>query len=224
MAGAGLMLLVVEGWARIGAGAGGAVLVSAAFGLAVAMLLAPRSRRAWRSGGMALASAAAGLAVLVAIDVLTARGRGHLQGSVLDARSPADVRDQLANRYATAWQALRDPAMAVATAVAVGLAAAGVRMRTWLLGPVQGDELFVAAFAGGLLAGVTGALVEDSGPLLLVEAVLVLACAAVYLHAPPVGRRAPEPGVPAYASSSATPSTAADRPTIAVLGGSQGTA
>lgn len=218
---AGMAMLVVEGWARIGAGVGGAVLVSAAFGLAAAIGLGPtpRGRRAW----LAPAGAAAGLAALVAIDELTARGRGHLQGSLLDARSFADVRDQLADRYATAWNALRDPAMAAATAVSLALAAAGVRLRA-LLRPVGGEWLFAAAFAGGLLGGIVGALVEDSGPLLLVEAVFVLACAAVYLHAQPAPRAPPKPAVAPYASSSAAPSTAAERPTIAVLGGSHGSA
>lgn len=218
LAACGLVLLVVEGWARIGAGVGGAVLVSAAFALALALLMAPGGRRL-----LVLGAVPAGLALLVAIDLVAARGRGQLQGSVLEARSLADVRDELDNRYATAWRALREPGMALATVVAAVLAAAGARLRARLLAPVGGDELFAAAFAGGLLGGVVGALVEDSGPLLLVQAVLVLACAAVYLHAA-APRRGAAHGAPVYASSSAAPNAAAERPTIAVLGGSQGTA
>ena len=58
--------------------------------------------------------------------------------------------------------------------------------------PVGGDPGWTAAFAGGLTAGVVGALVEDSGPLLLVGAMLALACIAAYLHGrPPAARPAP---------------------------------
>ena len=226
LAASGLALLIVEGWARIGAGAGGAVLVSAGFALAAAVVLAP-GRPTRLRGLAAIAGAAGGLALLIAIDLLTARGRGHLQGTVLDARSLADLRDEVTNRYATAWRALRDPGMAVAASAALALAVAGVRLRARLLAPVAGDRLFAAAFAGGLLAGACGALVEDSGPLLLVEAVLALVCVAAYLHAQPPPRRPrthADRDESAYASSSAAPSPSADRPTIAVLGGSQGTA
>ena len=50
-----------------------------------------------------------------------------------------------------------------------------------------------AAFAGGLTAGVVGALVEDSGPVLLVVAVFALGCVASYLWgrpAQPIGDQA----------------------------------
>jgi hypothetical protein len=75
--------------------------------------------------------------------------------------------------------------MPVATAGALLCTAFGVRMRRSLLAPVGGDPAWLAALAGGLAAGVVGALVEDSGPVLLVVAVFALGCVLSYLWAPP---------------------------------------
>jgi len=68
-----------------------------------------------------------------------------------------------------------------------------VRDRAPLLRPVDGDPAWLAALCGGLAAGVVGALVEDSGPVLLVVAVFALGCVCVYLW----GRaRQPASGAP----------------------------
>ena len=75
--------------------------------------------------------------------------------------------------------------MAAATAIALLCAATAAHRRELLLSPVSGDPAWAGALAGGLAAGVTGALVEDSGPLLFVAAVLVLGCVACYLHGRP---------------------------------------
>jgi hypothetical protein len=82
--------------------------------------------------------------------------------------------------------------MPVATALALLLAALGLRGRRRLLTPVAGDPVWQAAFAGGLTAGVVGALVEDSGPVLLVVAVFTLGCLASYLWGKPRGTRPPD--------------------------------
>ena len=65
-------------------------------------------------------------------------------------------------------------------------AALGLRRRERLLAPVAQDPAWQAAFAGGLTAGVVGALVEDSGPVLLVVAVFALGCVLTYLWGRPV--------------------------------------
>jgi hypothetical protein len=48
--------------------------------------------------------------------------------------------------------------------------------------------VWLAALTGGLAAGLIGALVEDSGPVLLVVAVFVLGCVVSYLHWPKPAR------------------------------------
>jgi hypothetical protein len=71
--------------------------------------------------------------------------------------------------------------MPLATAFALLAAGLGLRRRDRLLAPVANEQVWRAAFAGGLTAGVIGALVEDSGPVLLVVAVFALGCVATYL-------------------------------------------
>jgi hypothetical protein len=189
MAGAGALLALVEGAARIGAGVGGVVLVCAGTAVATAILLpGPLSRRRVLA---ALAAPVLGLLALAAIDLASAHGAGHFTGSVLDARSATDLQDEIVRRYEAAWRELRNGLMPLATAAALLLAAAGIRYRNRLLTPVRSDPAWLAALAGGLTAGLAGALVEDSGPVLLVVAVFALACVLAYLWGKPLTRRSP---------------------------------
>ena len=189
MAATGVALAAIEGAARIGAGVGGAVLVAAGFA-AAAVVLAPGGF----SRGRVLIAVAAPLLALVLlalIDLLTAHGSGHFTGSVLHARSAADLRDVIERRYGAAWRELRNHAMPYATALALLYAVAGVRRRARLLAPVAGDPGWRAALVGGLTAGVVGTLSEDSGPVLLVVAVFALGCVCAYLWGRPKSAAAP---------------------------------
>jgi hypothetical protein len=186
---AGALLALIEGSARLGAGVGGALLVSAAFAVACALLLSgPATPR--RAVIVALVPAFA-LIVLALLDLVLAHGSGHYVGSVLKASSAGEVRDVLARRYASAWRELRNHAMPVATGVTLLACALALRERQRLLAPVGGDVAWLACLAGGITAGLVGALCEDSGPLLLVTAVFVLGCVTAYLTAPPRRRRRP---------------------------------
>ncbi len=182
-AGAGAVLAAIEGSAQIGAGVGGVILVGAGFALTTALLLPGRLSR--RRALIVVLTPIAALVALAALDLLTARGTGHFSGSVLHARSAGDVRDILVRRYEAAWGELRNHAMPVATALALAAALAAVRRRERLLAPVAGKAVWWAVLAGGLTAGVAGALVEDSGPLLLVVAALALGCVLSYLWGRP---------------------------------------
>jgi hypothetical protein len=185
MAGAGVLLAVVEGSARIGAGVGGVILVSFGFAVATIMLLPGALTR--RRALVVLLSPVAALVALAAIDLATAQGAGHFTGSVLDASSAGELRDVIVRRYSAAWDELRNHAMPVASAVALVYAGLGIRRRARLLAPVAGDPAWLAALAGGLAAGVVGALFEDSGPVLFVVAVFALGCVLTYLWGrPPV--------------------------------------
>jgi hypothetical protein len=183
MAAAGVLLAVVEGWERIGAGVGGVILVSFAFAVATVVLLPGSVTR--RRALVVLVSPVLALVALAGLDLATTHGAGHFTGSVLDARSPADVRDIVVRRYGAAWDELRDGAMPLATALALAGAALGIRRRAILLAPVGGDPAWLAAMCGGLAAGVVGSLVEDSGPVLLLVAVFALGCVLSYLWAGP---------------------------------------
>jgi len=185
MAVCGIVLAVIEGSARIGAGVGGVILVSAGTAVATVMLLADPGRSAGRltrrRGLIVLISPVVGLMVLAAIDLTTAHGTGHYTGSVLHAHSAGEIRDIIVRRYTAAYDELKHGAMPFATALALVLSALGVRNYRRLLAPVAGDPGWLAALAGGLTAGVIGALSEDSGPVLLVVAVGVLGCVLSYL-------------------------------------------
>jgi hypothetical protein len=188
MAGAGTLLAVVEGSARIGAGVGGVLLVAAGTAVAVVLLLPGGWNR--RRAAVVVLAPLAGLAGLAALDLLFAHGTGHFTGSVLHARSAGDLRDLLVRRSRDAWDASKDGRMPEAFAAAAVAIAVGVRYRAWLLAPVRaaGEDtaaLWTAALAGGLTAGVTGMAVEDSGALLLVVAVIALAAVLAYLRAAP---------------------------------------
>ena len=128
------------------------------------------------------------LVALAALDLATAHGSGHYTGSILHARSAGDLRDVLVRRYTAAWGELHNHAMPVATFIALLCAALGLRRREHLLAPVAGDPAWLAALSGGLAAGVVGALVEDSGPVLLVVAVFTLGCVLTYLWGRPDAR------------------------------------
>jgi hypothetical protein len=183
MAVCGIVLAVIEGSARIGAGVGGVILVSAGTAVATVLLLPGRLTR--KRGLIVLISPVVGLVVLAAIDLTTAHGTGHYTGSVLHAHSAGEIRDIIVRRYTAAYDELRHGAMPFATALALVLSALGVRHHRRLLAPVGGDPTWLAALAGGLTAGVIGALSEDSGPVLLVVAVGVLGCVLSYLWGQP---------------------------------------
>ena len=180
---AGIALAAIEGAARIGAGVGGVILVSAGFAVAVIMVLPGRLSRG--RALLVLAAPLAALVALAAIDLVTAHGSGHFTGSILHARSAGDLRDVIVRRYGAAWKELKNHAMPAATALALIYAVVGVRLRRRLLAPVGDDPAWLAALAGGLTAGVVGAFSEDSGPVLLVVAVLTLGCVSTYLWGRP---------------------------------------
>ena len=151
MAGAGVVLAVVEGSARIGAGVGGVILVSAGFAVATVMLLPGAVSR--RRALIVILAPIAALAALAALDLVTAHGGGHFTGSVLHARSPGDLRDVIVRRYGAAWNELKNHAMPIATALALACCGLGIRMRVRLLAPVEWRPGLAGRVRGGLTAG-----------------------------------------------------------------------
>ncbi|HEY4996647.1 MAG TPA: hypothetical protein VII03_01550, partial [Solirubrobacteraceae bacterium] len=179
----GVLLAAVEGSARIGAGVGGVILVSAGFAVAVASLTSGAITRT--RAIVVLASPLFALIALAVLDLLSAHGSGHYTGSILHASSAGELRDVIVRRYKAAWGELHNHAMPVATALALACTVLAIRLRERLLAPVAGDPGWFAVLLGGLTAGVVGAFSEDSGPVLLVVAVFALGCVASYLWARP---------------------------------------
>ncbi len=200
MAGAGVVLAVVEGSARIGAGVGGVILVSvrlrgrhrhARSRRAHPQARADRADQPGRRPGGARRDRPRHRARERALHrqrparpLGGRRARHHrppLQRRVGRAAQPRDARGhgRRARPAPRSAARARAPAGACARRTPYG----------W------------RRFAGGLAAGVVGALVEDSGPVLLVVAVFALGCVATYLWGRPVGS-APQVMVPAHRSES----------------------
>jgi hypothetical protein len=187
---AGILLAIVEGSARIGAGVGAVILVSAGTAVATVMLLPGALNR--KRILLVMAAPVAGLVALAAIDLATAHGGGHFTGSVLEAHSAGDIRDIIVRRYSAAYDELKNHLMPVATSLALLASVVAVRRRERLCAPVDCDPAWLAALAGGLTSGAIGALTEDSGPVLLVVAVFTLGCVLSYLWGqPPVTQHSP---------------------------------
>jgi hypothetical protein len=157
--------------------------VSAGTAVATVLLLPGAVTR--KRALIVLISPVVGLVVLAAIDLTTAHGTGHYTGSVLHAHSAGEIRDIIVRRYTAAYDELIHGGMPFATALALVLSALAVRHHRRLLAPVDCDPGWLAALAGGLTAGVIGALSEDSGPVLLVVAVGTLGCVLSYLWGRP---------------------------------------
>jgi len=210
MALSGAGLACVEGATRLGAGVGGVVIVCLSFALAVALLL--DGARARRRAVIVVASPIVGLAVLAVIDLLSAHGSGQYYGSLLDAHSAGEVRELIVRRYEAAWRELGHGAMPLATAGTLAAVAAVLRLRSRVLGPVAGDPAWNAALYGSLTAGLLGALIEDSGPLLLVSAVFTGGCVLCYLWGRPRPLRRGVPGRARTEPAGSFPALAGPRP------------
>jgi hypothetical protein len=180
---AGLALLVVVGWGRLGADVGGVITVGA--GMAVATLvMAPGEVTARRLAVTALVPVAA-LGLLIAIDLLLSGG-SHLARNLVRADDASELGELVTRRYELAWRTLSNngkPASLLAALLAVAFA---WRNRASLYRPLP-HRAWIAALLGGLAAGVAGALSNDSGPVLFINAVIGLAALTAYLLGRPEG-------------------------------------
>jgi hypothetical protein len=190
MAAAGVVLGVVIGSGRLGAGVGGVILVAAGTAVATLMLL-PGGLTRLRLAA-AVATPVIALVALAAIDLATAGGRGHYTHDVIQVHSAANLHDIVVRRYGLAWEQLKRKDLLTATVI--GLLAVAYALRNRSLFAVLPDPAWRAALFGGLSAGVVGALTEDSGPLLFVVAVFVLACVTAYIRGAPGAPRPPADG------------------------------
>lgn len=182
-AGAGLALLVVVGWGRLGADVGGVITVGAGVAAATLVML-PGAITARRVAVAALVPVAA-LALLVGIDLALAGG-SHLTRNLLRADGPGELWELVTRRYELAGRVLLSagkPALFVGSLLAVAFA---WRNRARLYGALP-HRAWAAALVGGLAAGTAGALTNDSGPVLFINAVFGLAGLTAYMLGRPEG-------------------------------------
>ena len=176
-ASAGLALLVVVGWGRLGADVGGVITVGA--GVAVATLVMLGGKVTLRRLALAALVPVGALVALIVLD-LGLSGGSHLTRNLLRADDSSELWELVTRRYQLAWRILTSgnkPAHLLAALLAVAFA---WRNRDRLYASLP-HRAWAAALAGGLAVGIVGALANDSGPVLFVNAVLGLAGLTAYL-------------------------------------------
>ncbi len=178
----GLVAAVFVGAGQLGADVGGVITVGGGIAvMAVLMLPGTPSRRLIALALLAPILAVVGLALL---DLATG-GNGHFTRTILQADSAGALWDVVVRRYTLAFNVLQTGAMPFITVLAILAAAYAVRYRERIYAPLRGSPAWRAALAGGLAASIVGALFNDSGPILLVFGVFVLACVTAYVRGDP---------------------------------------
>jgi hypothetical protein len=180
-AASGLALLVVVGWGRLGADVGGVITVGAGVAVATLVML-PGPTTARRLATAALVPVAA-LGLLVAID-LGLSGGSHLTRNLRRADDPSELWELVTRRYELAWGIVTDAQKAALFLGCLLAVAFAWRNRDRLYAALP-HRAWTAALVGGLAAGLAGALTNDSGPVLFINAVFALAGLTAYLAGRP---------------------------------------
>jgi hypothetical protein len=181
-AGAGLILGAAIGSGRLGADVGGVITVGV--GAAVATIFMLPGGVTKRAVLIACLVPIAALAGLAALDLATG-GNSHFTRTVLHAHGSSALHDIFVRRYELAYNALKRGLMPFATAIALLTLAYGIKYRERIYAPLAGSDVWRAALAGSIAAGVAGSLSNDSGPLLLVVSTFAIVATTVYIRGDP---------------------------------------
>ena len=182
---AGVVAAIFVGAGQLGADVGGVITVGA--GVAVMCVLLAPGTPSRRMIAIALLVPFAAIAALALLDLATG-GNGHFTRTILKADSPGALWDVVVRRYTLAFNNLRQGAMPFLTILALLSVAYAARYRERIYAPLRGSPVWRAALAGGVTASVVGSLFNDSGPILLVFGVFLLACLTAYVRGAPAGR------------------------------------
>jgi hypothetical protein len=181
-AGAGLFLGAAIGSGRLGADVGGVITVGG--GAAVATLFMLPGGVTRRAVLLACLVPVLALAGLAGLDLATG-GNSHFTRTVLHAHGGSALHDIFVRRYELAFNALKRGLMPFATAIAVLTLAYGIKYRARIYAPLANSDVWRAALAGSVAAGVVGSLSNDSGPLLLVISTFAVVATTVYVRGDP---------------------------------------
>jgi hypothetical protein len=174
---AGVGLLVVVGWGRLGADVGGVITVGA--GVAVAAVAMVPGRLTARRLAIAALAPVGALVLLIAID-LGLSGESHLSRNLLRAGDPSELWELVTRRYELSWGILTSGDNLAYFLGALLAVAFAWRNRARIY-PALPHRAWAAALIGGLAAGLAGALTNDSGPILFINAVGCLAALTAYI-------------------------------------------
>jgi len=178
----GVVAAIFVGSGQLGADVGGVITFGAGFAVMTVLLLPGGATR--RTLVVAALVPFLAIAALALLDLATG-GNGHFTRTVLQADSATALWDVVVRRYTLAFNVLRSGAMPFITVLALLSIAYAVRYRDRIYAPLRGSALWSAALAGALASAIVGALFNDSGPILLVFGVFVLACLTAYVRGDP---------------------------------------
>jgi hypothetical protein len=178
----GVVFGVFVGASQLGADVGG--VITAGSGIAAATVLMLPGRLSRPTIVLAALVPVAAVVALAVLDLLTG-GNGHFTRTVLKAGSFQSLLDVIERRYTLAFNVLATGAMPLVTIVTALAVAYAVRYRDRIYAPLRDSAPWRAALIGGLTASIIGALTNDSGPLLFVFGVFLLACATAYIRGDP---------------------------------------
>jgi hypothetical protein len=177
----GIALGTVVGWGRLGADVGGVLTVGGGFAVATLLMLPGGITR--RSLVVAALVPFVAIGLLVALD-LGLSGGGHLSRNLTRSEGATDLWELVTRRYQLAFRVLgHGRTLTTFLGAALGIAFA-IRNRAALYAAARG-RAWIAALIGGLAAGIVGAVTNDSGPLLLTNAVIALAAVTAYIQGVP---------------------------------------
>jgi hypothetical protein len=154
-------------------------VLTVAAGVAAAMVVLLGGRLTPRRIVLAALVPIGALALLIAIDLGLSSG-GHLSRNLTRASDATELWELVTRRYELAWPILTrggTPLVVLAALLAVAFA---WRSRASIYGDLP-HRAWAAALVGGLAAGATGALTNDSGPVLFINAVIALAGVTAYI-------------------------------------------
>jgi hypothetical protein len=175
----GLVAAVFVGAGQLGADVGGVITVGGGIAVMTVLMLPGKASR--RTVVLALLTPVAAVAGLALLDLVTG-GDGHFTRTILQADSGQALLDVVERRYKLAFNVLTTGAMPFVTVLAVLATAYATRYRERIYAPLRGSPAWRAALTGGLSASVVGALFNDSGPILFVFGIFILACITAYVR------------------------------------------
>ena len=185
-AGACLVLGLFVGAGRLGADVGGVITIGAAGAAATVCALPGGPTR--RSVAIACAIPVLAVGALAVVDAVTG-GDSHFSSTILHADNVHSLAEVARRRITLALHAAVRGLMPLATVLAIAGIVLAIRRRTAWFGHLSAP--WVSALVGGVAAGVAGTLGNDSGPVLLVLATVVLLAATLYLRGQPTQENGP---------------------------------
>jgi hypothetical protein len=175
---AGLLFALVFAAGRFGADVGAAIVLPFGAAVAAAAVAAPRRRAALWARAVPLAA----LALLALVD-LGSGGNAHLTRSVLDAGGLDELADVAQRRLELSAHGLGQPAVIAAMPLAIAIWAWAVLSRERIAAWVGDRPEVRAGLLGALAAILAGALVNDSGGLIVEIGTIYLLAFVAYAWA-----------------------------------------